>query len=40
VSTSDAGPDAGYWNAPFGAYIEHTAVSRIDALLAFWQKGR
>jgi hypothetical protein len=40
VSTSHAGPDAEYWNAPFGAYVERTEVSSIDALVAFWQKGR
>jgi hypothetical protein len=40
VSTSHPGSDAEYWNAPFGAYIEHTKAPTIDTLVAFWQKGR
>jgi hypothetical protein len=40
VSRSHPGPDTNYWNAPFGAYVEHTDVPTIDALVAFWQKGR
>jgi hypothetical protein len=40
VSTSNPGPDADYWNAPFGAYVEHTEVPTIDALVAFWRTGR
>jgi hypothetical protein len=40
VSTSHPGTDAEYWNAPFGAYLEHTQVSTIDGLVAFWHKAR
>ena len=40
VGTSSPGSDADYWNAPFGAYVEHTEVPTIDTLVAFWQNGR
>jgi hypothetical protein len=40
VSTSRPGPDEAYWNAPFGAYVEHTEATTIGALVAFWRNGR
>ncbi|HEX2307316.1 MAG TPA: hypothetical protein VHI14_03220 [Jatrophihabitantaceae bacterium] len=39
VSTSHPGPESEYWNAPFGAYVEHTDLPTIDALVTFWKEG-